>query len=128
MIYILYYNLNCKYFYLKLYVFVDEEEYCINEIFDRKSTIICNVPQALANSMRSKLFENMIFFITYGLRSISCIDEMIISAGGVVETNIRSLYSVKTLPSNTYFIITCLEDLLSIDSSIMQNYGTYYIN
>lgn len=67
----------------------------------------------------------MIFFISYGLRTISCIDEMISSAGGIVEVNIRTIHAVQRLPPNTYFIISCLEDIGSFDSLIKYNYGTY---
>lgn len=85
--------------------------------------IVCNISQVLKNSRRSKLFEKMTFFITLGLRNNHGIEAMIISAGGILETEERSISSIQTLPLNTYFIISCLKDIHLVDDSIKNIYG-----
>lgn len=79
--------------------------------------MVCNIPNVLANSNRPQLFKYLKFFVTPGIKfppSIS-IKEMIMSAGGTIETIIRSVSSITTLPPNTYFIISCLDDFLWVE-------------
>lgn len=87
--------------------------------------MVCYIPNVLANSTRSQLFKSLTFFITPGIKfpPSTSIKDIIISAGGTIETIIRSVDSIKNLPPNTYFIISCLDDLYLIDDLLQINYG-----
>ncbi|VVC40830.1 Zinc finger, RING-type,Zinc finger, RING/FYVE/PHD-type,BRCT domain [Cinara cedri] len=106
--------------------FKDEVDYCFQEIFDG-NTMVCNVPNVLANSRRSQLFKNLTFFVTPGIQSppSTYIKEIIISAGGTIETILRSENAINSLPPNHYFIISCLEDACSIPDILEINHVIY---
>lgn len=53
-------------------------------------------------------------------------EDVIKSAGGTVESNRKSLDSIKNLPPNTYFIISCVEDLHLVDDLLQINYGIFF--
>jgi len=108
---------------IRFYI-LDERKYFVNEIYDNNE-IVCNVPKVLAISTRQTLFKSLTFFITPGitLPSSTRLEKIIKSAGGTVEPNRKSLNSIKNLPPNTYFIISCIEDLHLVDDLLKINYG-----
>lgn len=107
--------------------FSGENMYPITEIYDGNN-MVCVVPKVLANPKRQQLFKNLMFFVTPGvcIPSVSkntWISDMILSAGGTVDSKRRSIHSIKNLPPNTYFIISCNDDLHMVDDLLQINYG-----
>lgn len=108
---------------INLYV-LDENKYCIEHIYDNNQ-IVCYTRNILKSSMRQKLCEYLTFFITPGIKfpPSSLLEEMIRSAAGTVETINRPLSSIQKMSQNSYYIISCLEDLHLIDNKLKINYG-----
>lgn len=86
--------------------------------------MVCNVPEILKIPTRKDLFKGMHFFVSPEIKSLPVISlqEMISSAGGIVEHQIRSSKSIQCLLPNTY-IISCenmpvVPDLPSGNNSI----------
>lgn len=109
------------------FYFSDERKYFINFIYENNE-IVCNIPKILKSSLRQHLFKSLTFFITPGitLPSNACLKEMIKSAGGMVESSRKSLDSMKNLPPNTYFIISCAEDVHLVNDVVEINYGIVF--
>lgn len=87
--------------------------------------MVCDVPVVLANSGRNQLFKNLKFFVTPGVNcpSSSHVEEMILSAGGTIEKERKSIYSIRDLEPFTYFIISCLEDFHLVDDLVIIYFG-----
>lgn len=101
--------------------------YHITEIYDGNN-VVCNVPKVLANPKRQQLFKNLMFFITPGvyfstIPKNTWISDIIIAAGGTVDSKRRSILSIQNLPPNTYFIISCNDDLHMVNDLLQINYG-----
>lgn len=73
---------------------------------------LCHVPTILYQYRRLKLFRLLSFFITPGITypPIHHLEEIISSAGGILEKTRRSLESIKETPASSYFIISCPEE------------------
>ncbi|XP_050524401.1 PAX-interacting protein 1-like [Daktulosphaira vitifoliae] len=106
--------------------FKDEMHYTIKEIYD-KNEIVCRVPRVLVSALRQNLFRHKIFYITPGILypPYSRFEEIILSAGGIVEKEIRSINNVQLLTPNTYFVISCSEDLHLVNDFLKINYIIY---
>uniref|UniRef100_A0A2H8TDD8 PAX-interacting protein 1 n=1 Tax=Melanaphis sacchari TaxID=742174 RepID=A0A2H8TDD8_9HEMI len=91
--------------------FLDERAYLIQNLQD-KHMGLCNVPAILDNYKRHQLFRRLSFFITPGITypPVHRLEEIISSAGGIVEKTRRSLKSIQETPAFSYFIISCPED------------------
>lgn len=87
--------------------------------------MVCNVPDVLTSSTRQQLFKDLIFFVTPGISDppILRLKEIILSAGGTIEKERRSFTSIQQFKPNTYFLISCLEDVHLIDDLLKINYG-----
>lgn len=73
---------------------------------------LCHVPTILNQYRRRKLFRFLSFFITPGITHppVHHLEEIITSAGGILEKTRRSLESIKETPASSYFIISCPEE------------------
>lgn len=72
----------------------------------------------------------MVFFITPGIQfpPTDVLEKMIISAGGIVEKEIKHLHSIKELLPDTYFIISCFEDLQLIKELLHMKKSRFCLN
>lgn len=113
---------------INLYV-LDENKYCIEHIYDDNNQIVCYTSNILKSPTRQKLCEFLTFFVTPGIKfpPSSLLEEMIRSASGTVETINQPLSSIQKMSQNSYFIISCLEDLHLIDDKLKFNYGIILI-
>lgn len=103
---------------------LDETIYTVKEVsVDQKIT--CNVPKVLSNPIRHELFKGKIFYVTPGITrpSVLVVWQIIESAGGTVEKKRRSWRRIQELAPNTYFIISCNNDLHLISDIIELSYG-----
>jgi len=79
---------------------------------DDETLGLCHLPTILKHNRRRKLFEFASFFITPGITypPVHRLEEIISSAGGILEETRRSLESIKETKEFSYFIISCPED------------------
>jgi PAX-interacting protein 1 len=92
--------------------FLPEDNFWINDL--SQANFKCDVQFVVKSAMRSRLFENRVFYITPSVTpSPNYLRYLIESCGGRCEQNRRSLAKIHEInqQSQNYFVISCPEDL-----------------